>query len=44
MKLFGLEQGQELENRAAHPHEEFPEVTPPPYSGFFPSTILGNSH
>ena len=30
MTVFGLELGQDLENRAAHPHQEFPEVPPPP--------------
>ena len=30
MTFFGLELGQDLENRAAHPHQEFPEVPPPP--------------
>ena len=24
MTLFGLKQGQDLENRVAHPHQEFP--------------------
>ena len=28
MTLFGLKSGQDLKNRAAHPHEEFPGVTP----------------
>ena len=27
---FGLKYGQDLENRAAHPHQEFPGVSPPP--------------
>ena len=26
--LFGLKQGQDLENRAAYPHQEFPGVPP----------------
>ena len=26
MTFFGLKQGQDLENRAAHPHQEFPGV------------------
>ena len=26
--FFGLEWGQDLENRAAHPHQEFPRVPP----------------
>ena len=26
--IFGLKQGQDLENRAAHPDQEFPGVTP----------------
>ena len=29
--FFGLEKGQVLENRAAHPHQEFPGVPPPPW-------------
>ena len=28
--FFGLKSGQDLKNRAAHSHEEFPEVYPPP--------------
>ena len=28
MTFFGLKQGQDLENRAAHPHQEFPGVPP----------------
>ena len=28
--FFGLKSGQDLENQAAHPHQEFPGVTPPP--------------
>ena len=27
--LVGLKSGQDLINRAAHPHQEFPGVTPP---------------
>ena len=27
---FGLKSGQDLENSAAHPHQEFSEVPPPP--------------
>ena len=27
--FFGLKSGQDLENRAAHPHQEFPRVPPP---------------
>ena len=30
MQVFGLKWGQELENRPAHPREEFPGVLPPP--------------
>ena len=30
MIFFGLKSGQDLENRAAHPHQEFPGVPPPP--------------
>ena len=26
MTFFGLKEGQDLENRAAHPHKEFPRV------------------
>ena len=26
MTFFGLKSGQDLENRAAHPHQEFPGV------------------
>ena len=29
--FFGLQQGQDLENRAAHPHQEFPGVPPGPF-------------
>ena len=32
MTFFGLKQGQDLENRAAHPHQEFPGVLPGPFS------------
>ena len=28
MTFFGLKQGQDLENKAAHPHQEFPGVPP----------------
>ena len=28
--IFGLKSGQDLKNRAAHPHHEFPGTTPPP--------------
>ena len=28
MTFFGLKYGQDLENRAAHPHQEFPGVPP----------------
>ena len=28
--FFGLKSGKDLKNRAAHPHEEFSGVTPPP--------------
>ena len=28
MTFFDLKQGQDLENRAAHPHQEFPRVPP----------------
>ena len=28
--FFGLKYRQDLENRTAHPHQEFPGVTPPP--------------
>ena len=31
--FFGLKKGQDLENRAAHPHEEFPGLPPPPTPG-----------
>ena len=27
-RFFGLKHGQDLENQAAHPHQEFPEVAP----------------
>ena len=30
MTFFGLKSGQDLENRAAHPYQEFSGVTPPP--------------
>ena len=30
MTLFGLKKGQDLENRAAQPHQEFPGVPPLP--------------
>ena len=29
MTFFGLKSGQDLENRAAHPHQEFSGVPPP---------------
>ena len=31
--IFGLKYGQDLENRAAHPHQEFPGVPLPPPGG-----------
>ena len=33
MSPFGLKYGQDLENRAAYPHQEFPGVAPPPRGG-----------
>ena len=33
MTFFGLKSGQDLENRAAHPYQEFSGVTPPPPPG-----------
>ena len=30
--VFGLKWGQDLENRVAHPHYEFPGIPPPPLS------------
>ena len=33
MTVFGLKKGQDLGNRAAHPHQEFPGV--PPGSSIF---------
>ena len=30
MTFFGLKKGQDLENRAAYPRQEFPVVPPPP--------------
>ena len=33
MTLFGLKKGQDWENRAAHPHLEFPGVPPSPLAG-----------
>ena len=30
MTFLGLKYGQDLENRAAHPRQEFPGVPPPP--------------
>ena len=30
MTFFCPKRGQDLENRAAHPHQEFPRVPPPP--------------
>ena len=33
MKLFGIKSGQDLKKRAAHPHEEFPGLAPPPPPG-----------
>ena len=29
MTCFGLKSGQDLKNRVAHPHQEFPGVPPP---------------
>ena len=31
--FVGLKSGQDLKNRAAHPHQEFPGVPPPPPGG-----------
>ena len=36
MQVFGLKLGQELENRPAHPPEEFPGVLPPAPRWFWP--------
>ena len=33
MIFFGLKSGQDLEKRAAHPHQEFPGVSPPGTGG-----------
>ena len=33
--FFGLKSDQDLKNRAAHPHEEFSEVTPPGLQLYF---------
>ena len=33
MPFFGLKKGQDLENRAAVPHQEFPGLLPPPTPG-----------
>jgi len=33
MTFFGLKRGQDLENRAAHPHQEFPRVPPRTHNG-----------
>ena len=30
MTCFGLKSGQDLKNRVAHSHQEFPGVPPPP--------------
>ena len=30
MTFFGQKYGQDLEKQAAHPHQEFPGVPPPP--------------
>ena len=30
MTFFGLKEGRDLENRATHPHQEFPGVPPRP--------------
>lgn len=30
MTFLGLKQGLDLEYRAAHPHQDFPEAPPPP--------------
>ena len=37
MTLCGLEQGQDLENRAAYPYQEFPGV--PPGHCFYPGSL-----
>ena len=33
MTFLGLKQGLDLEYRAAHPHQDFPEAPPPPGRG-----------
>ena len=38
MTFFGLKKGHDLENRAAHPHQEFPGIPPP---GLFSQHDLG---
>ena len=39
--FFGLKYGRDLENRAAHPHQEFPEVPPPPPGRFRRFSVFG---
>ena len=36
MTCFGLKSGQDLKNRVAHPHQEFPGVFPPQGNLHFP--------
>ena len=39
MAFFALKLGLDLEMRAAHPHQKFPEIPPPP-----PSTVFWEQH
>ena len=41
MTFVTLKKGQDLEDRASQPHQEFPRVTPPPPTPF-PHTALEN--
>ena len=41
LPFFGLKSSQDLKNREAHPHEEFPGV-PPPASGLKSQTFLNS--
>ena len=39
--IFGMKSGQDLENRPAYPHQEFPGVPPPPTPGIHLLNNLG---
>ena len=42
--FFGLKSGQDLKKRAAHPHQEFSEVSPPGFeAALLKSELVGHA-